>query len=142
MTSKYKFGSGIPAWKGGSPYNITFIVTEDCNLRCKYCYQVHKNHKKVMSFETAKKAVDYFLDNPHIFNAEAVIWDFIGGEPLLQINLIDRITDYIKIQTYEKNHKWFNQYRFDISTNGTLYHYDNVRKFIRKNSHKCNVGIS
>lgn len=27
---------------------------------------------------------------------ESVIWDFIGGEPFLEIDLIDRICDYLK----------------------------------------------
>lgn len=139
---KYKLGSGIPNWKGGLPYNITFIVTENCNLRCKYCYQVHKNNKKVMNFELAKKAVDYFLHNAELFSTDSVIWEFIGGEPLLEIDLIDKIADYIKVQTYERNHKWFSQYRFNISTNGTLYHHESVRKFIKKNQNKCSIGIS
>ncbi len=39
---KYKLGSGMSNWKGGQSYEVTFIVTEDCNLRCKYCYQVKK----------------------------------------------------------------------------------------------------
>ena len=38
---------------------ITFIVTKDCQLACKYCYLVGKNNKERMSFEVAKKAIDY-----------------------------------------------------------------------------------
>lgn len=83
-------GKGVSEWKSGEAYNITFIVTEDCNLRCKYCYQVHKNNKRRMNINTAKKAVDYFLDNADFFSAKAVIWDFIGGEPLLEMDLIDK----------------------------------------------------
>ena len=36
---------------------VTFQVTDDCNLACKYCYQTHKGKKK-MSFDTAKKMID------------------------------------------------------------------------------------
>ena len=46
---------------------ITFIVTKDCQLACKYCYLVGKNNKERMSFTVAKKAVDYILQNPEIF---------------------------------------------------------------------------
>lgn len=133
---------GITSWKNGRAYNITFIVTEDCNLRCKYCYQVHKNNKKRMTLDTAKMAVDYFLNNSDFFNTEAVIWDFIGGEPFLEIDLIDKIVDYIKIRSYELNHRWFNQYRISISTNGTLYHHKKARNFIKKNRTKTTIGIS
>ncbi len=56
MVSKdYKLGGGTPNWMSGRAHNITFIVTEGCNLRCKYCYQVHKNGENRMDFETAKK---------------------------------------------------------------------------------------
>lgn len=91
--SSYLMGSGLSQWKEGKAYEVTFIVTEDCNLRCSYCYQVHKNNKHRMTFEIAKKAIDYLLDNPQMFDAEGVLWDFIGGEPLLEIDLIDQIAN-------------------------------------------------
>ena len=47
-----------------------------------------------MSFEIARKVIDYVLTNNHIFNEECVIWDFIGGEPLLEMATIDLIIDY------------------------------------------------
>ena len=42
------------AWQDGSAKNITFIVTKDCQLACKYCYLVGKNSKERMSWEVAK----------------------------------------------------------------------------------------
>lgn len=68
-------------WKDGTAKNITFIVTKDCQLACKYCYLVGKNEKERMSWQVAKSAIDYILDNKSDFNEESVIWDFIGGEP-------------------------------------------------------------
>ena len=138
----YLMGSGISQWKEGKAYEVTFIVTEDCNLRCSYCYEVHKNEKHRMSFDVAKKAIDYLLDNPQMFNAEAVLWDFIGGEPLLEIDLIDRIMDYIKIKTYKLGHKWSKNYRIHIGTNGTLYDRSDVQRFIKKNKGKLDIGIT
>ena len=141
-TEAYTMGKGIKSWEGGKAYSVTFIVTEDCNLRCKYCYQVHKNNKKRMSFEIAQKAVDYLLDHPDLFNSEAVTWEFIGGEPLLEMELINQICDYIKVQMYKKNHHWFNKFRFNIGTNGTLYQSEAVKKFIRRNKETSNIGIT
>lgn len=140
--SSYLMGSGLSQWKEGKAYEVTFIVTEDCNLRCSYCYQVHKNNKHRMTFEIAKKAIDYLLDNPQMFDAEGVLWDFIGGEPLLEIDLIDQIMDYIKIKTYKLGHKWAKNYRINIGTNGTLYDRPNVQRFIKKNKGKLNMGIT
>ena len=33
---------------------MTFIVTEDCQLRCKYCYLAVKNKMHKMNFEVAR----------------------------------------------------------------------------------------
>ncbi len=38
------------SWKSGQAKNITFIVTKDCQLACKYCYLVGKNEKERMSW--------------------------------------------------------------------------------------------
>ena len=46
------------AWKSSIAKNITFIVTKDCQLACKYCYLVGKNEKERMSWEVAKAAID------------------------------------------------------------------------------------
>lgn len=49
-----------------------------------------------MSVETAKKAVDFILAQEPKF--PAAVWGFIGGEPTLEIDLIDEVTDYIKMR--------------------------------------------
>lgn len=121
---------------------ITFLVTEDCQLRCKYCYIVGKNSLNKMSLELAQKAVDYILSNRRLFNEEQVVWDFIGGEPLLQIEMIDRLCDYIKIRMFELDHPWFNAYMINFSTNGLLYQNYRVQNFIEKNKAHLSIGIS
>lgn len=129
-------------WQSGMDKNITFIVTKDCQLACKYCYLVGKNTKERMPFEIAKQAVDYILEREEEFREESVIWDFIGGEPFLEIDLIDKICDYIKIEMYRRNHHWFNSYRFSFSTNGINYHETKVQNFINKNKEHLSVGIT
>lgn len=44
---------------------ITFIVTKDCQLVCKYCYLVGKNPNEKMTLDVAKKAVDKILENSY-----------------------------------------------------------------------------
>lgn len=138
-------GSLTPGWNGNGHITkeITLCVTEDCNLACKYCYMTGKNHNKKMTFETAKKAVDYVLsDRENISNTGAVIWDFIGGEPFLEIELIDKISDYIKQQMFLLDHPWFNAYRFNFSSNGILYNTEKVQKYIMKNRGHIHIGLS
>lgn len=123
---------------------ITFIVTKDCQLACKYCYLVGKNANERMSWDIAKQAIDYILDNEYDenFNYESVVFDFIGGEPFLEIKLIDKLCDYIKFELFSKNHHWFNSYRFSFSTNGINYHDEKVQKFIIKNQTHLSIGIT
>lgn len=129
-------------WQNGTSKSITFIVTKDCQLACKYCYLVGKNTSERMSWETARQAVDYILDREDEFLEESVVWDFIGGEPFLEIDLIDRICDYIKIEMFRRNHHWFNSYRFSFSTNGINYSTPKVQNFIQKNRDHLSIGIT
>lgn len=129
-------------WKSGMAKNITFIVTKDCQLACKYCYLVGKNEKERMPFEIAKQAIDYILNHEEEFREESVVWDFIGGEPFLEIDLIDKICDYLKSEMFRRNHHWFNSYRFSFSTNGINYHEEKVQRFIKKNKSHLSVGIT
>ncbi len=129
-------------WQSGTSKNITFIVTKDCQLACKYCYLVGKNSKERMPWSIAKQTIDYVLDHEDDFKEESVIWDFIGGEPFLEIDLIDKICDYIKEELFRRDHHWFNSYRFSFSTNGINYHEEKVQRFIEKNRKHLSIGIT
>lgn len=129
-------------WESGHSKNVTFIVTKDCQLSCKYCYLVGKNSKERMTWDTAKAAVDFLLDNDKTWSEESVIFEFIGGEPFIEIVLIDKICDYIKKELFRRNHHWFNSYRFSISTNGLNYNTPIVQGFIQKNKLHLSIGIT
>ncbi|MCM1531307.1 MAG: radical SAM peptide maturase, CXXX-repeat target family [Bacteroides sp.] len=130
------------SWQSGGAKNITFIVTKDCQLACKYCYLVGKNEKERMSWDIAKRSIDYILDHEKDFLEASVIWDFIGGEPFLEIELIDKICDYIKSELFRRNHHWFDSYRFSFSTNGINYDSERVQQFIKKNHSHLSIGIT
>lgn len=130
------------AWLGGTAKTITFIVTKDCQLACKYCYLVGKNEKERMSWKVAKQSIDYILGHEDDFREASVDWDFIGGEPFLEIDLIDKICDYIKKELFHKKHHWFNSYRFSFSTNGINYDSKKVQRFIAKNHEHLSIGIT
>lgn len=129
-------------WEDGIAQTITFIVTKDCQLACKYCYLVGKNSNERMTFNTAKNAIDYILGLENVFPQKSVVWDFIGGEPFLEIELINKICDYIKSELYRRNHHWFDSYRFSFSTNGINYNHENVQNFIKKNKLHLSIGIT
>ena len=140
MKIKQKFSP----WQEDTAKSITFIVTKDCQLACKYCYLIGKNETERMTWKTAKAAIDYILDHEEDrnFKQESVVFDFIGGEPFLEIDLIDKICDYIKSEMFRRNHHWFNSYRFNFSTNGINYDSEKVQKFIEKNRTHLSIGIT
>ena len=129
-------------WQQAVAKTITFMVTEDCQLRCGYCYFIGKNTESRMSFEIASRSVDYILEHPEIFTEKAVVWDFIGGEPFLEIELIDRICEYVKTRQAELSHPWKDNFRFSFTTNGILYGNEKVQDFIKKNHPYLSIGVT
>lgn len=129
-------------------FNLTFQVCDDCCLKCTYCYQGFKGHHK-MTFETAKKAIDQLLNaNDNIkdyinsWEIPGVVIEFIGGEPFLEIDLIDQITDYFVSKMIELHHPWATKYMISISTNGILYFDPRVQEYIKKNQNVLGLSIS
>lgn len=119
---------------------IVFIVTQDCQLRCKYCYLVGKNNERKMTWETAKKIADFLMSLPVV--EDEAIFDFIGGEPLLEIDLISKISDYLVEKMEQLNHPWLNKCSFRFTTNGLLYSTDKVQEYIKKYQECLAVQIS
>ena len=131
-----------PAWRMDTgAQQIDFVVTEDCNLRCKYCYICKKQTNHVLDFESAKKFIDYLFSG-ELELPPAVILGFIGGEPFLEIELIDKITDYFKFKAYEVESPWYWNYCISITTNGINYDSPKVQKYIRKNKDKMSLTIT
>lgn len=126
--------------------SVTFQVTDDCNLACTYCYQINKGKRK-MSLDVAKKFIDILLNatpencpyiNPVV--SPFLIIDFIGGEPLLEVELMDQIMNYFLDQAITKMHPWADKYCITISSNGTLYFEPEVQRFLLK--HRSHLSLS
>ena len=127
---------------------ITFQVTDGCNLRCTYCYQINKG-KRIMSFETAKKFIDLLIEDSYkndtyvsIETTPGIVIEFIGGEPLLEIDLIDEITDYFRFKLISENHPWANTFLVSMISNGVLYFDERVQNYLRKNANNLSFAIS
>lgn len=125
---------------------VTLQVTDDCNLACTYCYQIHKQ-KHIMPIEVAKKFLDDLLDGKYDHyceydKTEGIILDFIGGEPFLAIDLISEITDYFIEGMIKRNHRWLYRYRFSLCSNGVLYFDPKVQAFIKKHASHLSFSVS
>lgn len=111
-------------------------IAHDCNLRCEYCFAATGDFgggRKLMDYETGKKAIDFLLENSgDRVNLEL---DFFGGEPLMNFGVVKDIVKYARSQEpiYNKN------FRFTITTNGMLIN-DDVIDFVNKEM--ANVVLS
>lgn len=121
---------------------ITFIVTQNCQLACKYCYLVGKNSEGRMQFQTAKQIIDCILADKKISSTDSVVFDFIGGEPLLEIDLISNIIEYAYSELMQRNHKWKDSFRIRITTNGILYDDSSFQNFLNKYKNRLTINIS
>ena len=102
-----------------------------------------------MTKEAAHKIVDFLFqkdaeNNPLInpIDANCLILDFIGGEPLMAIDVIDEFMKYFRRKAITLNHRWQNNYMISISTNGILYNTPEVKEFIRKNKERLSLTIT
>lgn len=134
--------------EGSRVQTVTFQVTDACNLACKYCYQINKG-KRRMSFETAKRFIDYLLsstpeNNSYINSkqAPAIILEFIGGEPFLEVELITQIIEYWTKRCIELHHPWLYFHRFSICSNGVLYFSKPVQDLLRRYGDKISFSIT
>lgn len=125
---------------------VTFQVTDKCNLACTYCYQINKGTRR-MTMDDAKLFIDKLLAgedgfkeyiNPDI--SPAIVVEFIGGEPFLEIDLIDKIVDYFRLRVIQLRHPWMEKFCVSICSNGVLYTDPRVQKFLQKN--KDNISFS
>jgi sulfatase maturation enzyme AslB (radical SAM superfamily) len=114
-------------------FSPSLCLTHDCNLSCVYCYQEHHTGQR-MSFDTAKKTIDWIFDNVPP-NITAVEIQFIGGEPLLEFDLIKEII--AKTQKKKVDYK----YIFFASTNGTILT-GPMKKWLTEHKNVFYLGLS
>ncbi len=127
-------------WEEREEHSITQIIlelTEQCNLRCKYCIYNESTDKfrafseKAMDWEIAQKAIDYALG----LSGKQIAVTFYGGEPLLQFDLMKKCIDYtIKEHTNDK------EIHFGFTTNLTLMTKEKAEYFA--NLEFCSITCS
>lgn len=112
-------------------------ISHDCNLRCEYCFASTGDFgkgRKLMTFETGKKAIDFLLEKSE--GRENLELDFFGGEPLMNFNTVKKIVEYARSKEKEYN----KHFRFTITTNGTLLNDDNI-EFINKEMNNVVLSV-
>lgn len=122
-----------------NPTSASFLISEDCNLACKYCFELKNRNKKHMSKEIAKEAVSFLYRNA--INSEdekEVAVTLFGGEPFLNFDAIDTVIE-TGVELREKT-----QIPFVIGaiTNGTIMNEKILKKFHSyKEKYDVEIGI-
>lgn len=93
------------------------LTTTECNARCYYCFEKSFPIQK-MSEDLAKKVAIYVLDNASKYGKLRIDW--FGGEPLMNIDVIDYISDIIT--------KSGITYTSGMITNGSLFNREVIEK--------------
>ena len=123
------FSQGPISLSGGL---FVIVPTERCNLACKYCAVTSDPWRQErMEWPTAQRTMDLVID----YISERGTVEFVGGEALLEMDLIERIVDYGK-QRAEKAGK---QLKFGAQSNGTLIKKDLLDRI---KAREIDVGIS
>ncbi len=106
-----------------------FVLTNACNLQCVYCQARSGNEFKYeyMDLKTAERAVDFALQAPD----EYLTFEFQGGEPLLNFEVIRHIVEYTERKKKEK------KIEYSLVTNMLLLDDEKI-KFILDN----HIGVS
>lgn len=112
--------------------SLLLTITNDCNLRCVYCYQKKKS-SDVISLELAKKIFSIHLSNNHKFSFLNIV--LFGGEPFLYFERVREICEW----TWGR--EWSIPYIFNFSTNGTLLNED-VKAWLIRNAHRILLTLS
>lgn len=117
--------------------NLVMNISQDCNLRCTYCFAStghYKGERKLMTKEVAEKTLKWFFEQAK--KAKTLNLHLFGGEPLINIPLVEYIVDICKMLEKEYDKKVF----INICTNGTILN-DNLLKIIKDNEIGMQISI-
>lgn len=115
----------------GTATKYTLFLTRRCNLACEYCYVGKLDGP--MPLDVATGVVDFAFRNTPA--TEDVDLGFFGGEPLLELRLLEAITRYVE------GHPGYDSKRVKLSvvTNGTLLTPE-IARFLRE--HRIGITVS
>ncbi|MGA2158234.1 MAG: radical SAM protein [Dehalococcoidia bacterium] len=115
---------------------VTLHIANDCNLNCSYCYANGGNYnepKKLMNENKAVEIIDFLISKFSYINGLV----FFGGEPLLNVKVIERVCGYLS-DLYNKGRIRYLP-GFGIITNGTIIN-DKIVKLI--NDYEIAITVS
>jgi uncharacterized protein len=99
---------------GDASTQLSLMLTESCNMRCRYCWQGPAKPVRHMPYKVACQAVDFMMLGARA--GERALLRLFGGEPTLCFGLIRKIIPYAEAKAREHRCDLL----FTLTTNGTL----------------------
>lgn len=103
-------------------YDVVIMQTQDCNFRCRYCYETHKGS---LMDELTAGAVSRWLESI-IAEVKVLYLSFFGGEPLLAKKSMLALSE----QVYQLCKKSNTVLLGNVTTNGYLLDPNTARQLI------------
>ncbi len=115
---------------------INLLIAQRCNLRCTYCYGAGGEYGDagMMSEETALRTVDWLIGQSG--DSEKVAISFFGGEPLLALPLLKKVTAHARESAAAAGKR----VEFAVCTNSVLLDDDAIAWF-DENGFRLLVGF-
>jgi uncharacterized protein len=111
------------------------FVSQECNLACSYCYGdggEYRKSKMIMDERTADNFIDKFITDQN----PGYLINFFGGEPLLNLPLIQKVIDRVRAKTEPHGIRTV----FNMTTNGTVWN-SKIAEFVDKNIDTLTVSL-
>lgn len=105
--------------------NLILLPTEKCNFRCTYCYESFDVGRMEDSVVSGVKA----LISNRIPELDSILISWFGGEPMLGMDVIEKISAHIQEEIASLNPDCF--YKSNITTNGFLLSKNQASKLLK-----------
>lgn len=115
-------------------FNLQLMITEECNLRCTYCFEIDKGSRQ-MPIDIAKEILDRELSQPGDYDEYQI--DLAGGEPFLHFESLQEIINY----GVNNASRWGKRFFFFICSNLTLLTPE-IKKWLEETKDYVILGTS
>lgn len=116
------------------PTACSLLLTEQCNLRCKYCFEKHKDNW--MSENIATKSIDWLFENAAKSEEKQVSVTMFGGEPMLNW----RVMELTFQRGYENMQETGISFNASIITNATVMS-EAIYEMLQKYRDRVNLTV-
>lgn len=112
----------------------TLYLTDNCNLKCSYCYEGNKKNKSYMDEKTLMEALKFIIENN--LPEDTIDLLFLGGEPLMNKSVLFKAIHIINEKYKEVKHL----FKYQITTNGLLLD-KKTADFMQENNFSISISI-